>query len=37
VKPTYLKSHGYDVYEPALDHNDFEAALTTAQAGVNAG
>jgi hypothetical protein len=31
VKPTYLKSHGHDVHEPALDHDDFEAALTTAQ------
>ncbi|MCE9630850.1 MAG: alpha/beta hydrolase [Planctomycetia bacterium] len=32
VKPTYLKSHGHEVIEPALDHDDFEAALTTAQA-----
>jgi alpha-beta hydrolase superfamily lysophospholipase len=32
VKPTYLKSHGHDVCEPALDHEDFEAALRTAQA-----
>ncbi len=32
VKPTYLKSHGHDVYEPALDHEDFELALRTAQA-----
>jgi hypothetical protein len=31
VKPTYLMSHGHDVYEPALDHDDFEAALRTAQ------
>jgi len=31
VKPTYLKSHGHDVYEPALDHDNFEAALRTAQ------
>jgi alpha-beta hydrolase superfamily lysophospholipase len=31
VKPTYLKSHGHDVHEPALDHDDFEAALRTAQ------
>ena len=29
VKPTYLKSHGYDVHEPALDHDDFQAALDT--------
>jgi fermentation-respiration switch protein FrsA (DUF1100 family) len=33
VKPTYLKSHGHDVHEPALDHDDFEVALATAQAG----
>jgi hypothetical protein len=32
VKPTYLKTHGHDVHEPALDHDDFEAALETAQA-----
>jgi hypothetical protein len=32
VKPTYLKSHGHEVIEPVLDHDDFEAALTTAQA-----
>jgi len=31
VKPTCLRSHGHDVHEPALDHDDFEAALTTAQ------
>ncbi len=31
VKPTYLKSHGHNVYEPALDHDDFQAALWTAQ------
>ena len=32
VKPTYLKSHGHEVIEPALDHADFQAALETAQA-----
>jgi len=32
VKPTYLRSHGHEVIEPALDHEDFEAALSTAQA-----
>jgi len=32
VKPTYLRSHGHDVHEPALDHGDFQRALDTAQA-----
>ena len=32
VKPTYLRSHGHEVIEPALDHEDFQAALSTAQA-----
>ena len=31
VKPTYLKSHGHEVVEPALNHEDFQAALETAQ------
>jgi hypothetical protein len=32
VKPTYLKDHGHEVINPALDDNDFEAAVATAQA-----
>lgn len=32
VKPTYLRSHGHEVVEPALDHEDFQAAVKTAQA-----
>ncbi len=32
VKPTYLKSHGHEIVQPSLDHEDFEAALRTAQA-----
>lgn len=31
VKPTYLKAHGHEVIEPVLDHEDFQAALATAQ------
>jgi hypothetical protein len=31
VKPTYLKDHGHDVINPALDDNDFAAAVATAQ------
>lgn len=32
VKPTYLKDHGYEVINPALDNDDFAVALATAQA-----
>jgi pimeloyl-ACP methyl ester carboxylesterase len=32
VKPTYLKDHGHEVINPALDDDDFAAALATAQA-----
>jgi hypothetical protein len=32
VKPTYLKDHGHIVINPALDDDDFVAALATAQA-----
>lgn len=32
VKPTYLKDHGHDVINPALDDDNFDAAIRTAQA-----
>jgi hypothetical protein len=32
VKPTYLKDHGHEVINPALDDDDFDAAVATAQA-----
>jgi hypothetical protein len=32
VKPTYLATHGHEVINPALDDDDFTAALATAQA-----
>lgn len=31
VKPTYLKDHGHTVINPALDDDDFEAAVRAAQ------
>jgi alpha-beta hydrolase superfamily lysophospholipase len=32
VKPTYLASHGHVVINPALDDDDFDGAVRTAQA-----
>ena len=32
VKPTYLKNHGHTVVNPALDDDDFDLAVATAQA-----
>ena len=32
VKPTYLKDHGHEVVNPALDDDDFTAAVAIAQA-----
>ena len=32
AKPTYLKSHGHEVLNPALPDNDFAAAVRIAQA-----
>jgi hypothetical protein len=31
VKPTYLASHGHEVFNPALPDDDFQAALRIAQ------
>jgi hypothetical protein len=32
IKPTYLRNAGHEVINPALDDNDFDAAVRTAQA-----
>ena len=32
VKPSYLKDHGHEVINPALDHDDFDLAVRMAQA-----
>lgn len=32
VKPSHLKNHGHTVINPALDDDDFDAAVQTAQA-----
>jgi len=32
VKPTYLREHGHTVFNPALPHEDYSAALQIAQA-----
>jgi alpha-beta hydrolase superfamily lysophospholipase len=32
MKPTYLKTHGHEVINPALDDDDFTLAVKTAQA-----
>ena len=36
MKPTSLRSLGHEVIEPALDHDDYECALETAQAAFDA-
>ena len=32
IKPSYLKDHGHEIINPALDDDDFESAVTTARA-----
>ena len=36
VKPTYLRTHGQIVLNPALDDDDFDAAVATAQSVIDA-
>ncbi len=35
VKPNYLASHGHEIINPALDDDDFDQAVRTAQAEYN--
>lgn len=35
VKPTFLRTHGYHVINPALDDDDFQAAIDAAQTAYN--
>ena len=35
VKPTFLKDHGHEVFNPALPDDDFDAAVRIAQAEFN--
>jgi hypothetical protein len=37
LKPTYLKSHGHEVMNPALPDDDFDAAVRIAQAEFDGG
>ncbi|HMM77037.1 MAG TPA: alpha/beta hydrolase [Gammaproteobacteria bacterium] len=37
VKPRFLAEHGHEVFNPALDDDDFERALATGQAAYGAG
>ncbi|MFO0936359.1 MAG: alpha/beta hydrolase [Gemmataceae bacterium] len=32
VKPTFLKNHGYEVFNPSVPHDDFNEAVRIAQA-----